>query len=95
MNRPQSISKLPLDEKRRVLARIVRDPHASSATKLRAIELDSMLAGHFAPKQVVVEIGPNTLDAIRELPQELILALKQIALLGTGEAPAGNPAPLL
>lgn len=34
--------------------------------KLRAIELDSKLAGHFAPEQLVVETGPETLASIKE-----------------------------
>lgn len=35
--------------------------------KLRVIELDSKLAGHFEPEQLVVETGPVTLDTLREI----------------------------
>lgn len=45
------------------------------ADKLRAIEMDSKLAGHFEPEQLVVETGPKTLDAIKERAQSVVSAL--------------------
>lgn len=36
------------------------------ADKLRAIELDSKLAGHFEPDQLVVETGPKTLEMLEQ-----------------------------
>ncbi len=36
------------------------------ADKLRAIDLDSKLAGHFEAERMIVDVGQNTLEAIRE-----------------------------
>jgi len=49
--------------------------------KLRAIELDSKLAGHFEPAAVVVESGPSVLDRIRERAERVVSALDRSAEL--------------
>lgn len=45
------------------------------ADKLRAIELDSKLAGHFEPDQLIVETGPKTLEAIKQRALNVVSAL--------------------
>lgn len=61
-----SAALLTRDEKRRILARMVTDPATPVLAKIRAIELDSKLAGHFEPERVTVEAGPVTLESIRQ-----------------------------
>jgi len=56
--------------------------------KLRALELDSKLAGHFAPDQVVVETGPETLLDIRERAAHVVSALNLSAQLRHRSDPA-------
>ncbi|MCX6879380.1 MAG: terminase small subunit [Verrucomicrobia bacterium] len=74
---------LSRDAKRRMLAGIILDPAAKMSDRLRAIEIDSRLAGHFAPDQVTVETGPKTLEAVRERVRHLVSVLsRQIAPRG-------------
>ena len=68
--------------------------------KLRAIELDSKLAGHFAPDELVVETGQKTLESIKERAAKVVSALDRTAR-GTIPATTGGvlsrwkPAPAL
>jgi hypothetical protein len=55
--------------------------------KLRAIELDSKLAGHFAPAEVVVESGPTQLESIRERAAQVVSALNRSAELRRNRVP--------
>lgn len=57
---------LTKDRKREILRDIAEDAARPTMVRLRAIEVDSKLAGHFEPDQVVIETGPKTLDAVRE-----------------------------
>lgn len=52
---------------------------AEGFDKLRAIKLDSKLAGHFTPEPVKVEVGPTTLDEIRERANKVASCLDLIA----------------
>lgn len=47
------------------------------ADKLKALELDSKLAGHFEPDQVVVETGPKTLESLEARAKEVASALQR------------------
>jgi phage terminase small subunit len=60
--------------------------------KLRAIELDSKLAGHFTPERVEVDVGPTTLDEIRERANKVasILDLNARRAARAREAAAAN-----
>lgn len=59
------------NEKRRFLAEIILDPAAKMSDRLYAIEIDSKLAGHFAPKRHLIDIGQKTLDCIKGMPTDL------------------------
>jgi len=57
---------LTRDRKRELLARIAEDTTATRSDRIRAIEVDAKLAGHFEPDRMAVETGPSTLESIRE-----------------------------
>jgi hypothetical protein len=49
------------------------------ADKLRAIDLDSKLAGHFKPEELVIETGPQTLASIEARAAAVVSALNRRA----------------
>jgi hypothetical protein len=69
---------MTIDQKRRILAGIIEDSTAKASDRLFAIELDCMLAGHFAPTRHLVELGPKTLRCIKELTANLVSALDRL-----------------
>ena len=46
--------------------------------QLYAIEIDSKLAGHFAPTRHLIDIGQMTLDRIKGMPTGLVSFLGRI-----------------
>ncbi len=56
--------------------------------KLRAMELDSKLAGHFAPEQMVVETGPETLASIKDRVASVVSGLNLAKLRKLQSTPA-------
>lgn len=54
------------DMKREIAMQIASNPAKSDMARIRAMELDAKLAGHFEPDRVEVETGPYTLESIRE-----------------------------
>ncbi len=57
---------LTKDEKRMFLRRIVESESEKMADRLRALELDAKLAGHFEPDKHVIDAGPDFLETMRE-----------------------------
>jgi hypothetical protein len=66
---------LSRDAKREMLAKWAEDPNAKLSDRIRAIEIDAKLAGHFEPKQHVVETGPRTLASIEERARRISAVL--------------------
>lgn len=92
-------SVLDRDAKRVWLAEVVRDSSFDIAARLRALELDSRLAGHDAPKTTVALTGPlsmakELLDRYAQRPEKLALPAATLAPT-TNELPklASIPAP--
>jgi hypothetical protein len=63
---------LTKDRKRELLRGIAENHNLPATIRIRAIEIDSMLAGHFMPERTIIEIGPNTLAVIEELMNNLV-----------------------
>lgn len=53
-------------QKRSILLAMILDPLTKPADRIRAIEVDSKLAGHYAVEKVEVDTGPNLLASIEE-----------------------------
>ncbi|MEI6606241.1 MAG: terminase small subunit [Verrucomicrobiota bacterium] len=66
---------LTKDRQREILRDMAEDPSAKPLVRIRAIELDAKLAGHFAPDQLTVETGPKTLEAIKERAERVASVL--------------------
>lgn len=67
LRQPQTKSILSTRDHKRTLAmRIMEDEKVKIQDRLRAMEIDAKLAGHFEPDRIEVEAGPNTLQAIKE-----------------------------
>lgn len=47
------------------------------ADKLRAIDLDSKLAGHFEAEKITIETGPNTLAVLQERAKQVMSGLNK------------------
>lgn len=63
------------DYKRELLRQIAEDSKAGALVKIRAMEVDAKLAGHFEPDRVEVEAGPKTLLSIKERASQVTSAL--------------------
>jgi len=57
---------LTKDRKQALLMEFAENPQIKTPDRLRAIELDAKLAGHFAPDVVTVDDVPNLLDEIKD-----------------------------
>ena len=66
---------LSRDRKREILAEIAIDSTATRSDRIRAMEVDAKLAGHFEPDRVEVEAGPKTLLSIKERAAQVSSAL--------------------
>lgn len=69
------------DDQRAICREIAIEASGHKLARLRAIELDAKLAGHFAPERIEVETGPKTLDAISERAASVASALDRNAYL--------------
>lgn len=69
--------KLPLtkDRKREILRDIAEDTERPTMVRLRAVEIDSRLAGHFEPDRVEMDTGPSLLETTRERALAIVSAL--------------------
>ena len=87
LRRPK-IEKLLLsrDAKREMLPKWASDPTAKLADRIRSIEIDAKLAGHFEPERTEVELGQRTLAAIEERAQHVGAVLSIAA--GNSSAPS-------
>lgn len=65
--------------KRELLCQIAENAQLPAMVRIRAIEIDSKLAGHYAPDRLEVSIGPATLEAVTELVDALVAALHQVS----------------
>lgn len=54
------------DRKREMLMEIAENGENKMQDRLRAIEIDAKLAGHFAAEEMVVEVGSRPIDAIEK-----------------------------
>lgn len=77
---------LTKERKREIMRDIAESPTQKTQDRLRAIEIDAKLAGDFAPDQVVVDAGPNTLEAVRQRAAEMASAMAR-----TREGYEGKP----
>ena len=59
--------------------RIMEDPTVKMQDRLRAMEIDAKLAGHFEPDRVEVDVGEKTLLSIKERAQQMVSALARKA----------------
>lgn len=76
LRKPQTINALlSRDRKREILAEIATDSTATRSDRIRAMEVDAKLAGHFEPDRVEVEAGPKTLISIKERAAQVSSAL--------------------
>ena len=85
-------SVLTLADKREFCREVVKKADAKMSDRLRALEIDAKLAGHFAPEKVEVEDGPNRLQSIRERAAEVARAMDRNARLRSSPTapPNGN-----
>lgn len=66
---------LSKDRQREILREIAEDDTRPTMARLRVIEIDAKLAGHFAPERVEIEKGRSNLDDIRERAKNMASAL--------------------
>jgi hypothetical protein len=58
---------LTKDEKREILAELIRKKKLTPSDIVRCMAEDSKLAGHYEAERIEVETGPITLDTIKEI----------------------------
>jgi phage terminase small subunit len=63
---------LSKDRKRELLRDIAEDPDRPPMVRIRAIEIDAKLAGHFEADRVEVDSGSFNLDAVRERMRAIV-----------------------
>ena len=66
---------LAKDRKREILREIAEDRNLPTMVRIRAIEIDAKLAGHFEPDRLEVETGPKTLEALEARAANVVSAL--------------------
>jgi len=71
---------LTKDRKRALLMEFAENPQIKTPDRLRAIELDAKLAGHFAPDVVTVDDGPTLLDEISDRANRVASILNRRAM---------------
>jgi hypothetical protein len=81
---------LTKDRQRAILMDFAENPSIKTSDRIRAIELDAKLAGHFAPELVTVETGPKTLDSIRVRAERVVSALDLRARMRSAEQAANG-----
>jgi hypothetical protein len=63
------------DDKRALLRHVFENPTVKMQDRLRAIELDAKLAGQFEPDRTEIDVGPRTLQSIRERAETIHSAM--------------------
>lgn len=63
------------DDKRSLLRHVFENPTVKMQDRLRAIELDAKLAGQFEPDRTEIDVGPRTLQSIRERAETIHSAM--------------------
>lgn len=58
---------MTIEEKRRMLAEMAKDEKAPIPHRVRALELDSRLGNHFSQDENEIDLGPKSIDAIKEI----------------------------
>jgi phage terminase small subunit len=71
---------LTKDRKREILRDIAEDTDRPAMVRIRAIEVDSKLAGHYEADRLEVDNGPRTLDAVRERAKSMASAMSRVRL---------------
>lgn len=66
---------LSRDLKRELLAQMALTAGAKLQDRIRAIEVDAKIAGHFEPDRTEIEVGPRTLQSIKERAQHVASTL--------------------
>ena len=66
---------LTKDRKRELLRDIAEDADRPAMVRLRAIEIDAKLAGHFEPDRTEIDVGQRTLLSIKERAEQVVSAL--------------------
>jgi len=66
---------LTKDRKRELLRDIAEDTTEAVLSRIRAIEVDSKLAGHFEPDRTEIDVGSQTLLSIKERAAQVVSAL--------------------
>lgn len=77
---------LSKDRKRELLRDIAEDAARPPMVRIRAIEIDAKLAGHFEPDRVEMDTGPSLLESTRERAKFIVSALDR------NRDARGNPA---
>lgn len=78
-----------LAEKREILSRIIRDPKETTATVIRAIQVDNEMAGHNEAKELIHSAGEGLDMFGPELVQQMASAF--MMRLGTPVPRPSNP----
>jgi phage terminase small subunit len=78
---------LSRDRKRELLAQIAENTAMKPLVRIRAIETDAKIAGHFEPEHHVIEGGNKTLEAIRERALKVASALSSAGDLAQPRRP--------
>lgn len=66
---------LSKDRKREILRDIAEDTERPTMVRLRAVEIDAKLAGHFEPDRLDLNPGPKPIDSLRERALAIVSAL--------------------
>jgi phage terminase small subunit len=76
LRKPQTRKTLLTKERKRELLREMAESGGNKMQdRLRAIEIDAKLAGHFEPDRTEIEVGPKTLLSIRDRAKQVSRAL--------------------
>lgn len=70
---------LTKDRKREMLLEIAESSREKTQDRLRALEIDAKLAGHFEPDRVEVDVGEKTLMTIKERAEQMVSAMARKA----------------
>lgn len=63
------------DRKRELLREIAENAAKKDVDRIRAIEVDAKLAGHFEPDRQEIELGPKTLLSIKDRAKQVSSSL--------------------
>jgi phage terminase small subunit len=66
---------LSRDRKREILYQIAESSKEKAVDRIRAMEVDARIAGHFEPDRTEIEVGPKTLLSIKERATQVASSL--------------------